>query len=251
MKVLFILLLLAPFANGQGKFNQTDAQGRKQGPWKETWPKNTVKKYEGQFKDDKPFGTFKFWHENGKMRAVMKYSNRGTVSRVEFFNERGKLMARGKYVNKQKDSTWVHYARKDVVSYVETYKKGKLEGERIVYYVGNVSNSTMGAPTGVVYIKEHYRNGMRHGTYTEFHPDGSKRGSGEYVDGNKEGRFEYYYPNGKREKIETYKFAVKHGLFMLFSEEGKEIGKLFYQQGELLEGKKLEEYLSKGKASGR
>ena len=49
---------MGAFAQPPVTVNQKDAQGRKQGPWERTWADSEQLRYSGQFKDDKPTGTF-------------------------------------------------------------------------------------------------------------------------------------------------------------------------------------------------
>lgn len=245
-----VILFLSFSTFAQDEWNQKDAQGRKQGKWVEVWENSTIKKYQGQFKNDKPYGKFTFWYESGKPRALMNYSEDGKVARVVFFHDNGKMMAEGKYVNKVKDSTWVHYDIRERLSYQETYVNGKLSGERLVYFVDGTASGLPGSSQfteGKVHRKEHYKNGILHGEFETYYYDGAVKQKGEYVDGNMDGRITYFYPNGRKEKIETYKYAVKHGLFMVFDKDGTEQGRLFYQEGKLLEGKALENYLKNAK----
>jgi len=61
MKVVLLIsifLFVSVLGFSQDDFNKKDSQGRKQGKWVELHEKSSIKKYEGQFKDDKPFGEF-------------------------------------------------------------------------------------------------------------------------------------------------------------------------------------------------
>jgi len=150
-------------------------------------------------------------------------------------------MAAGTYINKVKDAEWKYYDNRERLSQKENYVNGKLEGERINYYIDGISIGSY-VPNVVLRI-ENYKNGVLHGPFKQYYFDSAIKQEGTYLDGNYDGRLTYYYSNGRREKIETYKYAVKHGLFMVFDEEGTVKGKLFYQRGRLLEGKELERYL--------
>ena len=65
MKVLllgFILICGVGFSQ-----NKTDAQGRKQGPWRKYQPGDKILIYTGQFKDDIPVGEFRYYYPSGKV----------------------------------------------------------------------------------------------------------------------------------------------------------------------------------------
>ena len=88
--------------------NRTDAQGRKQGAWSKTWESGQVR-YQGQFKDGHPVGTFKHYDEEGHLTTIQRHAGDGHVSRAEHYHPNGTLMATGKYVDQLKDSTWSYY----------------------------------------------------------------------------------------------------------------------------------------------
>ncbi len=245
MKYILLIAFMVPAFLMSQDINKKDAQGRKQGKWVETWPKSTIKKYEGTFKDDKPVGTFTFWYEGGKPRAIMKYRADGKTTDVQFYHEHGgEIMGQGKYVDKKKDSTWVFYDQRGRLSYIENYKNGKLHGEKTIFYVdANVSNTGVKFKEGVVMQKSQYRDGLLHGDFEQFYTTGKKKMKGKYVDGNKEGSFTYYYSNGRLEKSEHYKYSVLHGAVVLFDKNGVEKGKVYYREGRLMEGKELDAFL--------
>ena len=73
MKLLMALILVFTSGLSIAQLNQTDSKGRKQGEWAKTYPKSRVYQYKGQFKDDKPIGTFTYYYESGKVKAVIKH----------------------------------------------------------------------------------------------------------------------------------------------------------------------------------
>ena len=63
--LFFILIAIIPFSGfSQETFNIKDASGRKQGSWIKMDTAGR-KIYEGQFKNDIPQGTFKYYYPNG------------------------------------------------------------------------------------------------------------------------------------------------------------------------------------------
>ena len=54
------LLFLSGFVFSQ-EINKVDSKGRKQGVWQKTYPNSRAIEYKGQFKDDKPVGTFYYF----------------------------------------------------------------------------------------------------------------------------------------------------------------------------------------------
>ena len=266
MKHLFIIFSIL-FAGPVIAQNKKDDKGRKQGKWVKTYPKSTIKSYQGQFKDDKPYGEFKYWYESGKVKAIMKYTADGSGAYAKMYHEAGQyLMAKGNYVNKVKDSTWLYYDQRGRLSYEESYVNGKLEGERIVYYVDGVpgekgyytdengmprTGGTAVYKPGLKYVVEHYKNGVKHGAYLEYYGTGKLKKEANFIDGNYEGKVTHYYSNGKVEKISNYKHAVRNGAFIWFDETGKKLKTKYYLNNIELKGEKLEKYKAKMKAKAK
>ena len=100
--VIFMLFGFLVFAQGD---NKTDAKG-KQGEWKKFHENGNLIKV-GTFKNDKPVGEFKYYYDNGKIKAKMNH--KGSEAYSIFFHESGVPESTGKYLNQKKDSTWVYY----------------------------------------------------------------------------------------------------------------------------------------------
>lgn len=238
---LLILFLFASTA-AYSQVNQKDSQGRKQGTWKKAYENSTAFVYVGQFKNDKPYGQFIYYYESGKVKVILDYVANGTASYAKMYHETGYLMARGKYVNQAKDSTWVQYDDRGVISYQEDYKNGQLDGQRVVFYE---------PAEGQYKVMEYsyWKNGIQHGEYKKFHPNSRTKEEGNYVDGNKHGEVKIYHPNGKIAMIQRYQYAVKHGYQIVYDETGKQVGYKLFWEGVELKGKALEQKAAELKAA--
>lgn len=228
--ILFITALLSTI--GIAQVNQVDANGKKQGVWKKAYENNAVYRYVGQFKDDKPYGKFVYYYESGDVEAVILFSDDGSVGYSKMYHESGYMMARGKYVNQEKDSTWVYFDDRGIISYQENYKKGKLDGLKVIYY----------EPVDGQYLIARYytySNGVLHGEFKTYHPNTQLESEGQYENGNLHGTVKHYYPNGKTMRIERYQYAVKHGYWIFYDETGKQIGYKLYWEGVQLKGDAL------------
>ena len=64
----FVLLTGTGLLHGQ-EINRTDSKGRRQGAWTDFYP-NGQKRYEGQFKNDVCVGEFKYYDEQGQLKAT-------------------------------------------------------------------------------------------------------------------------------------------------------------------------------------
>ena len=63
--LIIAALLLTVFAMAQD-FNQTDSKGRRQGQWRDFYPNGQLR-YEGEFKNNKCKGTFRYYDEQGNL----------------------------------------------------------------------------------------------------------------------------------------------------------------------------------------
>jgi len=224
-----------------GQVNQTDSKGKKQGFWKKPYPSSNVFQYVGQFKDDLPYGQFTYYYESGKTKIILDYKDART-SYAKMYHETGYLMARGKYIDQKKDSTWVTYDDRGVISYQEDYKSGLLNGQRVVFYEPQAGQYK-------VMEYSYWKNGIQHGEYKKYHPNSKLAEEGNYIDGNRDGQIKYYHPNGKVSLIANFQFAVRHGFQTSYDEKGVQIGYKFFWYGEELKGEAMKKKIIEYKAS--
>jgi antitoxin component YwqK of YwqJK toxin-antitoxin module len=158
LNYFFIGLILAMSNQliGQEQINQTDHRGRKQGEWKATFTDGRTR-YTGQFRDDVPYGEFRYCFPSGELRSVNVFSQNGKVAHNKTYFENNLLMAEGKYFNQKKDSTWRFYSDID----------------------GNMLS------------EEDYLNDLRHGLVKNYYPDSGKLLEViHYKDGKKNGAWQ-------------------------------------------------------------
>lgn len=207
--------------------NETDAQGRKQGPWVKTYEGTSDVRYTGQFKDDKPVGTFKYYHEGGQLSAEMRFAQ-GGVSRCVNFHDNGQKMAEGKYVQEQqKDSIWNYYDRNGALRKVEQYQGGKLHGLTVAYYANGQEAQRI-----------HWQRGVEEGEWQEFFEDGNPKIQGRYSNGEPEGENLYYYSNGKVEIRGQWRNGNRDGNWKYYNEDGSVQLQVLYADGQFVKEKK-------------
>lgn len=206
---IFSLLCISLAAQDQ---NQTDSQGRKQGVWVKKYETDTVR-YKGQFRDNRPYGTFKYFYETGLKKAITTYSDDGIIARTTSFHENGKIMSKGKFINQKKDSIWLFYSELDEkLLSSETYKNGLLDGPSISYYPDS------GKPFEVVT----YINGLKEGAFVKYFPEGEVMTKGSYKHDTLDGDFTLYHPNGRIQVSGKYENGEQIGNWKYFDEDGKE-----------------------------
>ena len=216
-----------------------DAQGRKQGYWKKTDEKTGKLVFEGNFKDDKPIGVFKYYNINDSIKAIIDFKPDGKSSSAKYFHFNGKLAASGNYSDKEtKDGVWDYFDEAGVLISRETYKSGKKHGPSYVFI-----------PDGSISEERNFKNGLEEGAYFAYYGKNIYKTKGTYLNGEKEGRFIYYYPNGIEVANGFFKKGLKNGPWIYHTEDGKLKEKELYKNGQLASKKETEEFFSKNKTT--
>lgn len=244
---LLLVLFLGLLSFSFGQVNKVDDKGRKQGKWVKYFANSSDVRYQGEFKDNQPMGTFIYYYPSGKVRAVIKHSLKSNRKVASYYHENDSLASYGIYRGELKDSTWINFLDTGWPMSKENYKNGELNGERVIYYGPEVSEDSK---TAYILRRENYKDGRLDGTFKEYFHDGVLKTEGMYVNGQPEGLIKKYNPNGKIMMEERWKNRLKHGWWMSYDENGKENGRKYYYNGEELEGDKLEKHLKLLKEKG-
>lgn len=209
---LFGFLLVAVLGFSQDEYyNQVDNQGRKIGKWKAEF-ENGMLRYEGQFRNDRPYGEFRHYFNTGELRAINLYSMNGKVAHNQTFSSDGTLLAEGKYINQKKDSTWRFYSDIDgVLISEEDYHIDMLYGEVKNYYPEN------GSLAEITY----YNNGKKEGLWKRYFPDGSLMTQGLYKNDLLDGALIIYHPNGNIQISGQYEIGVRNGTWLTYDQDGE------------------------------
>jgi antitoxin component YwqK of YwqJK toxin-antitoxin module len=212
----------------------TDASGRKQGYWKKKDPSGKLL-YEGEFKDNKPVGKFKYYYPNDSVKAILNFKNNGTYAQL--FHMNGKKMAQGKYVGAEiKDSLWSYFDESGKLLSKDNYKAGKKNGLCLVFL-----------PDGKISEEKNYKEDVLQGEFKEYFDGVNLRSKGTYSDGKLEGRTVYYYPNGTEVAAGFHRNGLKTGPWIYRTESGKVREKELYRNGVLASPKETEEFFAKNK----
>lgn len=241
-KIIVFMLAFSMSFYSYAQINQTDEQGRKQGEWIKTYDDSDDIRYKGQFKDDEPVGKFVYYYPNKVVRSVIIHDEDSDRSEAYFYHLNKKLMAHGIYHGKKKDSVWTHFLPTGHYTFTETYKNGKLNGERITFYGPEAVDNVK---TKLILRKANYKNGRLDGDFIEYFADGVVKAEGAYVNGAHEGVVLKNHPNGKTMIKERWKDGTKHGWWITYDESGKELGRIYFRQGVQLEDEELSRYLKK------
>lgn len=218
----------------EGRINQTDKEGRKQGLWKKVYDNGNTA-YEVTFKDDKPVGEMVRYHRNSRVMARMEFEEDGKTAYTKLYDKYGNFIAEGKYLNKQKEGEWKYYQDEALIQ-KEHYKNGKRDGEQKIFY----SN-------GNLYDIKHFENGTENGMWIKYHRNGKEMLKAEVADGELNGNILRWYPSGQQEVIGQYENDLPVGTWTYFSDDGKNKETITYKDGvpeniDEIEEKQAEEY---------
>lgn len=244
MRFLIVLFVLCchPFF-GQ---NITDELGRKQGVWVKYWDKaETVPQYKGEFVNGIPVGQFWYYYPGGGVRAIIEHLNVNQAY-VTFYFENEEVMSEGMYLDQKRDSTWVNYNQQGLTVSMEKFRKGKLNGKKLTFYLQNQIER------GEVKVlsETHYKDSLKSGLYRELFSSGNVRLSGQYYLDNPSGVWRKFDMNGMCIQSFQYKNGLKHGWVINYNELQEIIHSELYKNGVLLKGKVKTAYLNECKLKG-
>lgn len=215
--VLFFLIGFGSVC-AQDSINQLDGSGKKQGYWQKMQP-NGKPLYKGYFKDDKPIGEWKRYHENGILKAQINYSETSDTAIISLFDNVGNKVAQGSYLGKTKAGHWEYFNKGKKVS-EENYQNGKKNGPAKTYY-----------PSGELFVETNYIDGVEDGVYRAFYKSGKVYFESQMKNGKRDGYCQIFHPNGELETDAHYKSGVREDTWKYYDEDGKFNYALIYEQG--------------------
>lgn len=210
-RIVFLLLafLMALPAVCQD-VNRTDAKGRRQGVWMDFYP-NGQKRYEGQFKNDKCKGMFRYFDQQGNLQATNEFDKSGERCLNKTYAPNGRLMATGYYVNQKKEGEWKYFDKDSgQLLLTEENREGKVHGWSRLYnpITGKLAEETQysdGQPegechkfsdTGIMQMECRYHYGVLDGPCKTYYPNTALKEEGQYTNGKKSGTWKTYNQDG-------------------------------------------------------
>lgn len=189
---IFLMTICCLVANAQD-LNRTDSQGRRQGKWVDYYANGQLR-YEGQFKNNRCQGEFKYYDEQGHLKATNTYDKSGEKALNKTYAPNGTLIATGYYLNQKKDGEWRYYSRENgALILVEENRNGKAHGNSKVYY-----------ETGVLMMDRQFVDDQLEGHAKIYYPSGALKEEGNYLHGEKTGIWKAYNEDGDEISSENY-----------------------------------------------
>ena len=233
MKQFLILILVVSFSFpgfSQGSTNNRDAAGRRQGTWVKVDSAGR-KIYEGQFKNNIPQGTFKYYYPGGSVKAVSVFSEDGKTTSTTTWFQNGRKNAEGKYVNEKREGLWRFFSEFDETLVAEEmYKAGKKNGIAKAYYAGKQ-----------VVEEINWKDGLREGSWVQYFDDGIVKLKGTYNNDLKEGPITVFYPTGQKFNTGQYLNGYPEGKWLSYDLDGKLLSTDIYDHGVLIKTDKVPE----------
>lgn len=200
------------------KVNQTDKNGLKQGFWTKVYPNGQLA-YEVYFKDDKPIGTHKRYHENGKLMAVLDFDDKSEYADAKLYNDKEELIAEGKYKNKLREGVWLFFDKgKKIIE--EKYTNGLKNGVSRTYY-----------ENGQVSDERFWEMDIENGVWRQYYPSGKVKLETRVDKGVRNSVYYTYYENGRFEVQGHYKDDRMDGDWIYYDNGGKEMQRIKYNMG--------------------
>ena len=237
--------------------NQLDAQGKKQGLWKELWDNDNIRT-EANYRNGLLHGFVRSYSERGELLSTRYYENGEVVIRQDTvdirmdirneFDEQGNLIASGGYRDNKPVGTHRRYTdQRSVVEIKEYSDQGKVISEGITDEKGSKNEYwKFYYSDGQVRSEGNFNDNLRHGVWKFYYPDGKLEQSGTYRNGEEDGLWTWYYPDGSIRREENYYRGREDGLSVEYDEtgmviikgeylEGLEEGEWFYHVGDHIE----------------
>lgn len=162
--ILFLVTMLFSVLHAQTETNKLDAKGLKHGLWKGIYEESKRPRYQGTFEHGKEIGLFQFFDDTqkGDLIASREFNTKDNSAYTIFYDQNKNKVSEGKVVNKLFEGNWkyYHYASSSIMT-EESYKNGKLEGVRTVYF-----------PNGKIAEQINYANNLKQGVYKKFSENG-------------------------------------------------------------------------------
>lgn len=215
--------------------NKTDAKGLKQGRWEKRSKDGKVILSEGEYKDGKQVGVWKYYYSSGKLYVEMEMLDNGKTGNTKVYDETGPLIAEGLYVNRKKEGKWYYYSLRGYKISEETYKNGEREGVSKTFY-----------PSGKVYQTVNYVAGKKEGVLLEYYSTGLTKTKISMKNDTFHGEGKFYHDNGKLYVEANYVNGLRLGNVNYYDSNGKLTGTLHYDAPGKLRPEDEEKLLIKG-----
>lgn len=195
----------APFYAGEAKAKKLH------GGW-QSWYSSGMRWEEGSMEKGIPDGAWQVWYPDGRLQFVRNYS--------------ADKWQRFQLQKKQKGTRQIIYP------ITSLYSNNRNEAMRYL-----LSSSVFNSATGDYYPV--FEQGLLHGTFINYFPNGDVKDSGHYENGLPHGIWVHYSIDRQQYSIGAYHHGVKHQEWKTFLPEGKLEEIIAYKNGKEIWRKKI------------
>jgi antitoxin component YwqK of YwqJK toxin-antitoxin module len=226
-RIIEIVRFQKGFMKNREYINRKDAQGRKQGIWKEFWPgKDYMTKSEIPYRNDRIDGYAKYYDSKGNLDNIQKYVNGVLVVdppelaeyelRTDYYPD-GSIKVIGSYKDGVAEGVRREYAQDGTITQGFVLHKGRIIGKGIID-----------------------ASGQKQGAWEEYYLSGRLQAEGTYKNNEPIGLWKFYFENGQLEQTGYYnEKGQPKGEWKWYFSTGllRRLENFFdgYEQGELIE----------------
>ena len=226
------------------RINRTDAQGRKQGTFREYFENGRIKK-EVNYLDDQMHGYYREFEGSGELLVAMRYERGKIVEEIDedirelldmknTYDEQGRLIFSGGY--REGVPVGIHRFYDTTGTVINAYlynENGNKISEGIIDEQGRrVGSWTDFYPTEEIRAEGSYINNQRSGIWTFYYRTGAIEQKGRFERGRFHGAWTWYYPNGNIWREERYLNGREDGEFIEYDQHGNILARGQYINGE-------------------
>jgi antitoxin component YwqK of YwqJK toxin-antitoxin module len=231
------------FIQREERINRKDANGLKQGMWKEFYPSGVVKT-EVTYTDDKMNGYLKEYSPKGSLLNTTKYilgvlqTNAPELAKVDVktgYYENGKVRFTAIYRDGVAEGIHREFDEEGNVKSAKIYVEGILTAEGILDTAGRQQGVWKEYyPGGQLKSQGEYLNSVRIGEWVFYHQNGKIEQRGKYdKKGKAQGAWKWYYESGNLLREENYLNNKQDGIMTEYDDSANVITK-----GEFIDGLK-------------
>lgn len=183
-----------------------DAEGRRQGPWKEFYEQGELKN-EGNYKNGLREGGWVFYYRNGKEEQQGAYRKGKPDGDWKWTYRNGQTWRAEVFYDGLEEGNAIEYNDTGKVVTKGNYLSGEREGDWLI-------------DLGDLRMEGGYVAGQRNGVWKYYYSDGKLNFEGKFEQGLEIGKHTGYYNSGQIETYGLYKFGKKEGDWISYEKDG-------------------------------
>ena len=183
-----------------------DAEGRRQGPWKEFYEKSELRS-EGAYKNGIREGRWMFYYRDGNEEQRGEYHKGKPVGDWKWTYSSGQTWRTEGFYDGLEEGVAIEYNDTGKVVTKGNYLSGEREGGWFI-------------DLGDLRMEGTYIAGQRNGIWKYYYSNGKINFEGKFEQGLETGKHMHYYESGQMEKIGLYKFGNKEGDWIFYTADG-------------------------------